>query len=411
MPHTVHIQKMARGYSSLTEPTSPSDKAPVSTGTFIWLCIGAYLLSTGYGVTFLIPLLVESFGANEKDAGLIISMATITTVVFVIASGHIADLFGIARSLALAGAAVAISALGFASAPSAGWQMLLSGLVLGVGWGVFYTLGPILVAAVIDPAKRTHFFALLSGSMMAGIGTGPIVGRLLTELGFALESAFIFAALCCLTGAAIYTFLDKALRRSGGAIKGNKLYIAASLKIMRSKAVLPIIMVGLGGAVFGGLSSFQTSYAAERGLDYSHYFSGFVAAVIIGRLFLSGAVLRREPHLTSLLLTSCVIAAIGLLMFIDTSTFAYIAAAALLGLGYGLTYSVINGLVASDAPDELVPQALLLFSLSYFVGVFGFPLLAGLLIAGQGIRPMMLMTLLIASVNATIPLARVILGR
>lgn len=405
------MQNMAQGYLSLNKltpsQTATPEKSAISTATFIWLCAGAYLLSTGYGVTFLIPLLVEPFGADEHDAGLIISMATISTVVLVIASGHIADMFGIARSVALSGATVALSALGFALAPSAGWPMLLSGLILGVGWGVFYTLGPILVAAVISPRRRSHFFALFSGSMMAGIGTGPIVGRLLTGIGLPLESAFIFAALSCLAGAAIYTALDGILRRSGGAIKGNKLGFAAAMSILRSKAAFPIVMVGLGGAVFGGLSSFQISYAAERQLDYSLFFSGFVAAVIVGRLFLSGAALRCEPHITSLVLTCCVVAAIVLLMMIETHPIAYVAAAALLGGGYGLTYSVINGLVANEAPSGLVPQALLLFSLSYFVGVFGFPLIAGALIAEQGIRPMMIVTLVIASINATIPLVRV----
>ncbi len=243
---------------------------------------------------------------------------------------------------------------------------------------------------------------------MAGIGTGPIVGRILTGLGLSLGSAFIFAAMSCLAGAAIYIALDRVLRRSGSTIKGNKLSLAATFSILRSKAVFPIVMVGLGGAVFGGLSSFQTSYAAERGLDYSLFYSGFVAAVIVGRLLLSGAVLRCEPHITSLVLTSCVSAAIVLLMLIETNPIVYIAAAALLGGGYGLTYSVINGLVANEAPTGLVPQALLLFSLSYFVGVFGFPLFAGTLIAEQGIRSMMSATLIIALINTTIPIFRMI---
>lgn len=404
------LPKTAQRSLSLTDAahlrTKAEQSVAVTTGTFIWLCVGGYLLATGYGVTFLIPLLVAQYGANEHDAGLIISMATLSTVAFVILSGHIADLMGTARALACAGMAVAISALGFAFGGSPGWPMLLAGLVLGIGWGVFYTLAPILVAAVIHPTRRTHFFALLSGSMMAGIGTGPIAGRFFTGMGLPLESAFIFAAVACIIGAAIYAALDPKLTRAGGAIRGNKINILTTIRVLRSKAIYPIVMVGLGGAMFGALSSFQTSYAAERGLDYSLFFFGFVAAVIVGRLLLSGKVVRREPHLTSFVLTSCIVAAIILLMIIETSALAYVAAAVLLGMGYGLTYSVINGLVANEAPGELIPQALLLFSLSYFIGVFGFPLFAGALIAEYGIQPMMLATLAITVLNAAIPLVR-----
>ncbi|MDP1069244.1 MFS transporter, partial [Klebsiella pneumoniae] len=63
--------------------------------------------------------------------------------------------------------------------------------------------------------------------------------------------------------------------------------------------------------------------------------------------------------------------------FSVSGSFSYLLAAVTLGVGYGLTYSVINGLVANEAPAGTTSQALLLFSLAYFVGVFGFPLLAG----------------------------------
>lgn len=70
--------------------------------------------------------------------------------------------------------------------------------------------------------------------------------------------------------------------------------------------------------------------------------------------------------------------------------------AALLGVGYGLNYSVINGLAANEAPPGLTAQALLLFSLSYFIGVFGFPFITGTLISSTGVKGMLLSIGLIA---------------
>ena len=43
---------------------------------------------------------------------------------------------------------------------------------------------------------------------------------------------------------------------------------------MRSRAVRPIIMVGLGASVFAAVTNFQTVYAEDHGLDYSQYFPG-----------------------------------------------------------------------------------------------------------------------------------------
>ena len=84
--------------------------------------------------------------------------------------------------------------LGFATLPDNGTAVLIFGLLLGLGWGVFYTLGPIVVAMLIEPAQRVKHFALLSGSMMTGIGTGPLLGRVAQGLGYPLAAAFAVAA-------------------------------------------------------------------------------------------------------------------------------------------------------------------------------------------------------------------------
>ncbi|MCK5923587.1 MAG: hypothetical protein KAG66_21820, partial [Methylococcales bacterium] len=67
--------------------------------------------------------------------------------------------------------------------PGVGAGMMFFSLLLGCGWGVFYTLGPMIVATIIPPQSRIRYFALLSGSMMTGIGTGPILGRVVEWRG------------------------------------------------------------------------------------------------------------------------------------------------------------------------------------------------------------------------------------
>lgn len=75
----------------------------VDGGEFAVLCIGGFLLSIAYGVTFLIPVLVGERGGDEALAGLIISAATVSTVLLVILSGHIANAIGSARAVAVSG--------------------------------------------------------------------------------------------------------------------------------------------------------------------------------------------------------------------------------------------------------------------------------------------------------------------
>lgn len=376
----------------------------VDGGEFAVLCIGGFLLSIAYGVTFLIPVLVGQRGGNEALAGLIISAATVSTVILVILSGHIADVIGSARAVAVAGLFLAASGLGFATVPSVGLNLMTVGLILGIGWGTFYTLGPILVAALVEPQHRIRFFALLSGSMMSGIGAGPIIGRIVTGWSMPVETAFSFAFLSSLAGGTLYFWLHLRLTSAGKILPHvNKISFGAARQVIASPAIYSIVMVGIGGAIFGGLSSFQTSYAKAHGFDYSLFFVGFMSAAILSRLFVAAYVVKKDPFYSLLVLTSLTLASI-LLFLLMTSQTVYLAAAAMLGLGYGLTYSVINGLAANEAPKGLMPQSLLLFSLSYFIGVFGFPLIAGNLIVSSGIQAMLHVLLLLAIFNVAIVL-------
>nr|BFD40587.1 MFS transporter [Pseudomonas sp. FFPRI_1] len=385
-----------------------TQESRVSGPLFGLFCLGSYLLSLSYGSTFLLSLLISGRGGNEHDAGSVISAAMLSTFVAVIGSGHLADWLGAARSVALFGCLLALASLGFALTPGFGPGLLVFGLTLGLGWGVFYTLGPILVAMLVEPAQRARYFALLSGSMMTGIGSGPLLGRLASALGYPLTSAFFIAAAASLLGVLIFWRLGAHLhqRASHLGTAAARITWDGTVRVLSSRAVFPILMVGLGGCVFGGLSSFQTSYGPSRGVDYSLFFLGFMSAAIASRMLIAGFVVKRDPYRASCLLSGLMVVSILLFLFAVDSSASYLLAAAVLGVGYGLTYSVINGLAANEAPSASTSQSLLLFSLSYFIGVFGFPLLAGRIIVESGIQTLLFTVLGIALLNWLISLGR-----
>lgn len=391
------------------------DAAPrVSGPLFGIFCLAGFLLSLSYGSTFLLSLLISARGGNEHDAGSVISTAMLSTFVAVIASGHLCDALGAARSIAVVGCLLIAACLGFAITPGLGDSFLFYGLLLGLGWGVFYTLGPIIVAMLVVPAQRAKYFALLSGSMMTGIGCGPLLGRAANALGYPLTSAFYLAALASLLGVLMFWRLGARLTAHGntlGATSVSRIDWTSTRQVLSSKALFAILMVGLGGCLFGGLSSFQTRYATDHGLDYSVFFLGFTGAAICARLLIAGVVVKRDAYWAACVLSAMTLLSIALFAFYVDSPLSYLAAAILLGFGYGLTYSVINGLAANEAPSGRTPQALVLFSLAYFIGVFGFPLLAGKIIVDHGVPALLITLLAVALVNWLITVGRLLWRR
>ncbi len=372
----------------------------VTGAIFSLFCLGGYFLAIAYGVTFLIPLLVEQNGGDEAVAGLVISSATISTVLFVVFCGHLTDYLGANLAVVLSSVLLAIASFGFAFSGGSITLMMLFGFVLGIGWGVFYTLGPIILSSIIEPSKRVQYFALLSGCMMTGIGTGPLLGRLTSVLDISLEQAFIGAGIASLLGAALFIYIRHVLERSFSfEASSSRISVTSVIEVVKSQSKYAIVMVGLGACIFSGLSSFQSSYAQSLGHDYSLFFIGFVVAVISCRLFVSGYIVKRDPLISLIILTGLVSISLLMFLFLAEDVYWYVLASVVLGIGYGLTYSVINGLAANEAPTRFISQSLLLFSLSYFVGVFGFPLIAGQLIVSAGMQTMLYVLLGISLIN------------
>ena len=133
-----------------------------------------------------------------------------------------------------------------------------------------------------------------------------------------------------------------------------------------------------------------------------------MGAAISSRLLIAGIVVKRDAYRSACLLSGLMVLSVLLLQFVVDSSLSYLLAAMVLGVGYGLTYSVINGLAANEAPAGSTSQALLLFSLAYFIGVFGFPLLAGKIIVEQGMPTLLLTVLAVALLNWLISAGRLL---
>jgi MFS family permease len=113
-----------------------------------------------------------------------------------------------------------------------------------------------------------------------------------------------------------------------------------------------------------------------------------------------------NPYFTIAILQYLMCVSVALFIFSDGSFILYIAVAVLFGLGYGVSYPILVAVTAMDALEDLGPQTLQLFALTYFIGIFGFPLIAGWLIVEIGTTPLLSFVAVIAAIEATMALRR-----
>ena len=99
-------------------------------------------------------------------------------------------------------------------------------------------------------------------------------------------------------------------------------------------------------------------------------------------------------------------ASISLFMFVSGSAHQYVAIAFLFGIGYGVSYPILAAMAAHDADPALLAPTLQLFALTYFVGIFGFPLVAGWIIVEVGSTSLLFIIAILAGIEASLALSR-----
>lgn len=368
-----------------------SDRLPGA--SLVALLTASMLLAAAYGATALLPLRVAAIGgdsASAATAGLIISSGTVFTLLFAVLSGHLTDRVGRLNSIVAGGVALAAAMAILGLASRIGWPLILSGVLLGTGWALFYVLTPIYVVSFLLPEARIKYLTLISGFQMLGIGASPVAGRYAGSLGVPVASVYRFLALACLAACLLLVWLGRSLRAfPRRELRQSSLRWPAVREVFQGIGRYPVIMIGLGACIFSTLSAFQTTLAKSWRMDYSLFFVVFITTVVACRLSLAAYVGRQNPYKVILALLVTMLTGLLLMFRAAGSVYVYALSAMLFGIGYGLAYSVLNGIVANAVDTDLQPQALQIFTCSYFLGIFGFPAAGGLLLTRSGVSALL----------------------
>ena len=377
--------------------------------TFAMYFLAIFLQAGAYGLTFMLPRLFAEFGASEKVVGAMLFVTAIATIVTVYFSGHISDKFGRVRALGIACIAIAVSLFLYGYVSSVGLGLLVASISLGFGWGLTYSLGPIVLTRLVSSEERVRFFTLLSIFVMAGFGLSPVFASVLEGFGYPVQTVFYLTSILCVISAILFFILIKPIKvhaLNPASERSSRITLSALRQVLKSRAILPVIMVCMGASVFAGMNNFQTVFADDRGLNYATFFFVYTLTVVFFRLVLVKFKGGNNPYLTIAMLQYVMAASVVLFIVSGDSVPLYISVAILFGLGYGASYPILVAMAANDAEEHLGPQTLQIFALTYFIGIFGFPLLVGFGIVEFGYTPVLVFLAILALMEASMALRR-----
>ncbi|MDK4241071.1 MFS transporter [Corynebacterium pseudodiphtheriticum] len=165
------------------EPESQSERPQIPKE--IWVLVAAFfLVALGYGlIAPLLPQFVVSFDVGMAAAGAVISVFSVSRLIFATGAGILADKLGVRRVYITGLLLVAINT-GLISIAQEYWQILLLRFLAGIGSTMFTVSAMGLIVKLAPPEIRGKCSATYATSFLLGSILGPLVGSALAFLGF-----------------------------------------------------------------------------------------------------------------------------------------------------------------------------------------------------------------------------------
>ncbi|CEP68964.1 Major facilitator superfamily [Moorella glycerini] len=319
------------------------DSTRIWTRDFILLSLASFLIFTGFQMLMpTLPKYVAALGGDNLVVGFTMGIFTISAVLVRPWLGREMDRRG-RRGIYLLGLLIfAVAVLGYSISPSI-LILFLFRLLHGAGWGGSTTAGGTIVTDILPPQRRAEglgYYGLFSNLAMA---IAPALGLLVLDLAGFKVLFFTSAAL-----ALAATLVAGKIKMPAVATRGG-----SPPAFFEPKALHPSLIAFFMTITYGGVVTFLTLYAAERGIANIGLFFTFYAAALMLIRPLAGMVADRYgqgpvlvPGLLAATLATLILALAGSLPV-------FLVAAVLYGLGFGAAQPTLQAMaVAGVAPNR-----------------------------------------------------------
>ncbi len=312
----------------------PEIKSPLWTKNFIIIILVNLVVFFGFQMLMpTLPKYIKSLGVDNSMIGLISGIFTVSTLIIRPFAGQILDRIGRKQVLWVGFIIFVLMVASYSWLPTIG-LLLLFRFLHGFGWGASTTASNTIASDII-PKKRfgegMGYFSLASSIAMA---TAPGAGLyLLSKYNFRYIT--YFSAILVFIGLLIsFTIKYQTIIKTETVKEHKSLY--------EKSAVSPAIITFFICVSYGGIVSFMSLYAAEKGIENIGMFFTIYAVF----LFLSRPIFGKIvdvygfdwgviPGLICIIITMILLSqASNILLFL--------IAAALYGIGFGATQSSLQ---------------------------------------------------------------------
>ena len=360
-------------------------KTPLLTRTLVILLISMIAANIGgnmYGP--LLPLYVQSLGANISQIGIFFTLSMIAPLLFQILGGWLSDAIGRVQAMAIGSVAGVIGYVTFTVSPSWGWLLLgMTGLAMASSF-----VGPSFQAFVAEQSTeetRGRVFGITQTAfLLVGVIGGPLGGYIADKYGF--RPMFLIATSLYVVATIIRLVMARKVRkeekpeekekRAAPSFSGLKKSLVTLVGLMIGGGVVTWIFIadGVGDTSFsliGNLFPLYLNNIAGISMTQLGILQSIASLVTMAFMVLGGMLSDKVGERVGIVLGNLFVVG-ALFTMINVTTFAmFVVAWVLLGIGQALAGPAYNSLISKVVPSNLRGTAFGFFSTS--LGIISLP--------------------------------------
>ena len=319
-------------------------------------------------------VIMTEYGGGDVEAGLAMTFFQIGTVVARPCAGILIDALNKRRLMLAVTTAffLLMCAFAFASTISAIYGLRL---VHGIVFAIATTTAAALAALILPPTRKGEGIGYFALSTNLAMVVGPMIGLLLMEH---FSATALFAVLSLLAAISIALGGQKLPNEVILSQKNPARTLSFGTFIER-KALAPALIAGILFFAYGSVLTFTPLYTRSLGLssETSLFYACYAGAILVTRPFIGRVFDRKGPDYT--VYPGLIFFAAGMfLLGTITGLSGLIAAALLLGAGFGAVTPALQTLAVRSAPATRAGVA----TATYF---WALDISVGLAAAGLGI--------------------------
>jgi len=349
-------------------------KDKLFTSSFIFACIGNFLLFTGFYLLMpILPLyLIDTFHSSKSEVGVILACYTVAALAIRPFSGFLADKYNRKPVYLLA---YGIFIVIFISYPIVETVLLftLMRALHGLAFGMVTTAGNTLIVDIMPASRRGEglgYFGIANNLAMA---VGPMLGLMLHEITGSYNLIFYAAVVSGFLGFYFASQIKTPIRQK---------FISEPVSLDRfflKKGFYAGICLMLMAIPYGITTSYLTLYAQEIGVKGSMglFFSLMAVGLISSRTF-SGSMVDKGKTTQAITYGTIVVmlafflfSSLGLIAsnYLQLASVLFFVVSLLLGVGYGMIFPSYNTMFVSLAPNNRRATASSTYLTSWDIGI------------------------------------------